>query len=226
MPTKSTQSLLHLLHLASSTLPVGAFSYSEGLETLVQAGQITQVEQLQHWLTQDLTYGAIRLEGLALVQAYETTQNQDWSGLAQWNDWLSAVRESYELRQQSWMMGRSLTRLLTAMAPEMQAAIAAGGDPCNFAIAVGLAAAQWQIPRDQALLGYLHSWASNMINAGIKLIPLGQTQGQTLLLSLYPQLEETQRQILDQPGDPKSCGWGLAIASMNHETLYSRLFRS
>lgn len=226
MPTKSAQSLLHLLHLASTTLPVGAFSYSEGLETLVQTEQITQVEQLQHWLTQDLTYGAIRLEGLALVRAYETTQNQDWSGLGQWNDWLSAVRESYELRQQSWMMGRSLVRLLTAIAPDMQAAIAAGGDPCNFAIAVGLAAAQWQISLDQALLGYLHSWASTMINAGIKLIPLGQTQGQTLLLSLYPQLEETQRQIIDQLDDPKSCGWGLAIASMTHETLYSRLFRS
>jgi urease accessory protein len=225
MATSSPQALLHLLHLASATLPVGAFSYSEGLETLVQAGQITTVEQLHHWLLQDLTYGAVRLEGLALRRAYQATQDQVWDDLAQANDWLSAVRETEELRQQSWMMGRSLARLLQAIAPEMERAIAAAGSPCNFAVAVGLAAAQWQIPLESALLGYLHSWASNLINAGVKLIPLGQTQGQALLLSLYPHLEAIPGQLIQTP-EAKSCGWGLAIASMTHETLYSRLFRS
>jgi urease accessory protein len=76
-------------------------------------------------------------------------------------------------------------------------------------------------------LGYLHSWVANLVNAGVRLIPLGQTQGQHLLLNLYPQVEKTVDAILQQSEDELwNCNWGLAIASMNHETLYSRLFRS
>lgn len=223
----NSQSLLRLLQLSSAALPVGAFSYSEGLETLVQQDRITTVDDLHHWLTQELTYGAIALEGAMLVRAYAAADQKDWDTLARWNHWLSAVRETAELREQSWQMGRALVRLLVSIAPEIEPAIAASGTPCNFAIAFGIAAAHWHIPNDEALLGYLHSWASNLINAGVKLVPLGQTQGQALLLSLYPLLDETQQRILSTPDhELKTCGWGLAIASMAHETLYSRLFRS
>jgi urease accessory protein len=102
------------------------------------------------------------------------------------------------------------------------------GTPCNYAIAFGIAAAYWQIPLMAALVGYLHSWVSNLINAGVKLIPLGQTVGQQLLLELAPQLSVVSQEIvvLDQREQLHSCTWGLALSSMAHETQYTRLFRS
>jgi urease accessory protein len=221
------QALLYLLQLASPTLPVGAYSYSEGLETLVQAGTVIDRQSLHDWLAQELQYGAIRLEAIALLRAYQAVQASDWDSLKSWNQWLSAFRETEELREQSWQMGRSLTRLLLQLQPEMNSQIEACGQPCNFAIAFALAACHWQIDAQTAVLGYLQSWVSNLVNAGVRLIPLGQTQGQQLLLHLYPQLQQTLEFILNAEEDEIwNCGWGLAIASMTHETLYSRLFRS
>ncbi|HEY9643748.1 MAG TPA: urease accessory protein UreF [Coleofasciculaceae cyanobacterium] len=227
MMQTNLQALLRLLQLSSPALPVGAYSYSEGLETLVQAETVTNLQSLQHWLTQELQYGAIRLEAIALLNAYQAVQAEDWDSLKSENQWLSAFRETEELREQSWQMGRSLTRLLLQLQPEMEPQIAACGEPCNFAIAFALAACHWQIDPQTAVLGYLQSWASNLVNAGVRLIPLGQTQGQRLLLNLYPQLQQTVESVLQRQEDEIwNCGWGLAIASMTHETLYSRLFRS
>lgn len=230
----SSQSLLHLLQLVSPALPVGAYSYSEGIETLVQSDRITQAETLEDWLRQELRYGAIRLEAAVLVRVYECVDSGNLSQLRHWNQWLSALRETEELREQSWQMGRSLLRLLRELeggeaegAGGLEEWIGACGEPCNFAVAFGLAAVNWEIERRSAVLGYLHSWAANLVNAGVRLIPLGQTQGQQLLLNLYPQLEQTADRVLSlTDADLWNCSWGLTIASMNHETLYSRLFRS
>ena len=233
--TSDAQALLRLLQLVSPALPVGAYSYSEGLETLVQTGAIANCTTLEHWLTQELRQGAIRLETAVVARVYTAVIQQDFSTLNYWNQWLSAFRETEEMRQQSWQMGRSLVRLLQALQPQalqtsshsVQALIAACGEPCNFAVAFGIAAAAWQIDRASASLGYLHSWTGNLVNASVRLIPLGQTQGQQLLLSLYPQLEQTAIEVLELSEEEfGSCSWGLAIASMTHETLYSRLFRS
>lgn len=219
--------LLRLLQLTSPALPVGAYSYSEGLETLVQAGTIATANALADWLTQELRYGAIRLEAAIVTRLYQAAQTQDFEQLNTWNQWISALRETTELRDQSWQMGRSLTRLLSDLEPDLAPLIAACHPPCHFATAFALAAWFWQIDLHTTLLGYCHSWASNLVNAGIRLIPLGQTQGQKLLLSLYPQLEQTASEVLTLNDDELwNCSWGLTIASMNHETLYSRLFRS
>ncbi|HEY9628370.1 MAG TPA: urease accessory protein UreF [Coleofasciculaceae cyanobacterium] len=221
-----TQALLQLLQLVSPALPVGAYSYSEGLETLTQSDAVSDLPSLEHWLTQELRYGAIRLEAIALLKAHKAA-TVDYKTLSHWNGWLSALRETEEMREQSWQMGRSLTRLLLQLQPELQPIILACGEPCNFAIAFAIAAQHWQIDPRTAVLGYLHSWVANLVNAGVRLIPLGQTQGQHLLLNLYPQVEKTVDAILQQSEDELwNCNWGLAIASMNHETLYSRLFRS
>ncbi|MBI4782780.1 MAG: urease accessory protein UreF [Oscillatoriophycideae cyanobacterium NC_groundwater_1537_Pr4_S-0.65um_50_18] len=221
-----TQALLQLLQLTSPALPVGAYSYSEGLETLVQSDAVSDLPSLEHWLTQELRYGTIRLEAIALLKAHEAA-TVDHETLSYWNDWLSALRETEEMREQSWQMGRSLTRLLLQLQSELQPIILACGEPCNFAIAFAIAAQHWQIDPRTAVLGYLHSWVANLVNAGVRLIPLGQTQGQHLLLNLYPQVEKTVDAILQQTEDELwNCNWGFAIASMNHEILYSRLFRS
>ena len=106
------QNLLYLLQLVSPALPVGAYSYSEGLETLVENNIIDDSQSLQHWLTQELRYGAIRLESAVMLRAYHAVEEQDLSALSYWNHWLSAARETEELRAQSQQMGGSLMRLL------------------------------------------------------------------------------------------------------------------
>lgn len=235
MPIDNTShALLCLLQLASPALPVGAYSYSEGLETLVDTGTIKNDQSLKHWLEQELRYGAIRIEAAVMVRAYQVAQLGDTEALGYWNNWLSALRETEELRQQSWQMGRSLVRLLLELQPletrknaSLQSLANAAGLPCNFAIAFGIAAAHWQIDVPAALLGYLHSWATNLITTGVKLIPLGQTAGQQLLLKLNPHFICATGEILAlEDDDLNSCGWGLSLASMGHETQYTRLFRS
>lgn len=140
---------------------------------------------------------------------------------------MSAARETEELRQQSWQMGRSLVRLLLELQPQLAALLNDVSNPCNFAIAFGIAATHGNIALSHALLGYLHSWATNLITAGVKLIPLGQTAGQKLLLELKINLNCTTEEILALEDDNlSSCGWGVALASMAHEIQYTRLFRS
>ncbi|MBD2022513.1 urease accessory protein UreF [Leptolyngbya sp. FACHB-36] len=223
--------LLRLLQLASPALPIGAYSYSEGLEALVYSGKLVNAAQLEHWLTQELRYGGIRLEAAVMVRSYEATQKDDRAQLQFWNRWLSAARETEELRLQSWQMGRSLLRLFQDVEPQWADALLVAAlrqeNGCNAAIAFGLVAAYWQIDLSSALLGYLHSWATNLVGAGIKLIPLGQTAGQQTLLNLHAVLKSVAQEVLALDDDDLSnCGWGLAIASMTHETQYSRLFRS
>lgn len=226
-----SQALLRLLQLASPALPVGAFSYSEGLETLVHQQQITNMDQLTHWLSQDLQYGAIRIDAALMLRCYRASHNQAWSSLQHWNQWINASRETEELRLQSEQMGRSLLRLFKQLKPipaipnETLAQLQA--EHCHFATAFGLAAAHWQIPEEQALLGYLQSWATNLVAGAIKLIPLGQTAGQQVLFDLQPELERSAMAIpLLRDDELETCGWGLSLASMTHETQYSRLFRS
>ncbi|WP_019501925.1 urease accessory UreF family protein [Pseudanabaena sp. PCC 6802] len=218
--------LMRLLQLASSTLPVGAYSYSEGLEYLVDCGTINSPDRLHHWLAQELSCGAIRVEAAVLVRAYEAIATQNLNALWYWNNWLSAARETEELRYQSWQMGQSLMRLLPSLQPDSDFSFANNRN-CNFAIAFAIAAANWQIDRHTAAIAYLYSWASNLVGAGVKLIPLGQTMGQQILRDLQPQIANTAQQVI-QPGDDvlEACTWGLSLASMAHETQYTRLFRS
>ncbi|MBW4528152.1 MAG: urease accessory protein UreF [Phormidium tanganyikae FI6-MK23] len=222
MDTLTNSALLRLLQLASPALPVGAYSYSEGLETLVHTGVIQTVNDLEHWIMQELQYGAARLEAAMLVRSHRATIAQNFDQVLYWNQWFTAARETEELRSQSLQMGGSLLRLFRSLYPEP---IPTFEDGCNFAIAFGLVAALWQIDESTALLAHLHSWATNLVSAGVKLIPLGQTAGQQLLLKLGEAIgESTIADLADS--EIESCGWGLSIASMAHETLYSRLFRS
>ncbi|MBW4471034.1 MAG: urease accessory protein UreF [Stenomitos rutilans HA7619-LM2] len=219
--------LLRLLQLASSALPVGAYSYSEGIEALVEADRLSDRSALENWLVQELRVGTIRVESAIMVRAYKACQTGDWDAVTHWNRWLSAARETEELRLQSLQMGRSLLRLLHDLQVLEPQATFSQGDGCHFAIAFALAAVRWQIGLHPAVLGYLHGWATNLVNAGIKLIPLGQTAGQQLLLHLQPVIQQTVAVALTLPDqDLHSCTWGLSLASMRHETQYSRLFRS
>jgi urease accessory protein len=224
MPTNSA--LLALLQLASPSLPLGAYCYSEGLEYLTLQA-IQTAEALEHWLTQDLTYGAIRIEAALMLRGYR--HHQDLNQFLAWNTWLTAHKETQELRAQSQQMGKSLLNLLTNLAPhphlsDLQATL---NEPCHYALAFGLGAAHWQIPPEMALQAFLQSWVSNQITAGVKLIPLGQTAGQRILLAMNAVIQAVYPSILALADDQLySCSLGLGLASMKHEQQYSRLFRS
>ena len=206
---------------------MGAYSYSEGLETLVETKIIDDAQSLKHWLTQELRYGAIRVEAAVMLRGYLAVKAQDLAGLSYWNNWLSAARETEELRNQSQQMGGSLIRLLKQLQPQIVPVVKALDNPCNYAIAFGIAALHWEINPEAALLGYLHGWVSNLITAGIKLIPLGQTAGQLLLLELQELISTATVEIINLHDDELSCcSWGLSLASMGHEQQYTRLFRS
>ncbi len=228
MSTPINTSRLRLWQLISPALPVGAYSYSEGLEYLVETAVISNQESLAHWLTNELSYGAIRLEAAILWRAYHCWDQGNLAQLISWNQWLSAARETAELRQQSWQMGQSLLKLLGELAPELKHLNSLPElKPCNYAIAFAVGAAQWQILPEQTLMGYLQSWVSNLIGAGVKLIPLGQTAGQQILFDLTAIIEQMSQEIPKSEDDLLGCwSWGLGLASMNHETQYTRLFRS
>ncbi len=219
--------LLRLLQLASPLLPVGSYSYSEGLESLVSQEIICDRLTFQSWIERELQVGAIRIETAIMDRAYLAAIDRDKQRLQYWNDWLSAARETEELREQSWQMGGSLVKLVSKLTPEFKQLINSVELPCNYAIAFGITAQSWQIDRQATIAAYLHSWVTNLIGAGVKLIPLGQTAGQQLLWQLQAEIDRLSLAIqqLDD-GELGACSWGLSLASMQHETLYSRLFRS
>lgn len=229
-PTKP-QALLRLLQLTSPALPVGAYSYSEGLETLVEQQVIATPETLVPWLEQELAHGMVAIDAAAVGLVHGQAAALELPGteaIAALNHELSALRDSEETRQQSWDMGRSLVRIATHLHPDLKPWFRAAGNPCNFAVAFALVAAHWQIDPQSTVLGYLHSWAANLITSAVKLVPLGQTVGQEMLLGLYPVLEKTGDRCLavQSLADLSLSSWGTSLATMQHEALYTRLFRS
>lgn len=223
----NSQAFLHLLQLSSPTLPLGAYTYSEGLENLV-TDKINNQSQLYSWLEQELHYGAIRTEAAVMLRGYRHWHN--WEQLEYWNNWLTASKETKELRQQSRQMGKSLMQLLFKLIddPEiMEHSQFAILKSLNYPLAFGFGCAYWQINEDMALIAYLHNWASNLINSAVKLIPLGQTAGQQVLQQINGVIEEIYQDILQvEDNQIYSCTLGLSLASMNHEDQYTRLFRS
>jgi urease accessory protein len=243
LETINNQQLLRLLQLASPLLPVGGYSYSEGLESLISQEIIHDRVTLQSWIRRELQVGAIRVETAIMDRAYSAGIEPNIERLQYWNQWLSAARETEELRQQSWQMGGSLTKLAIELTPGIQDLVSTITLPCNYAIAFGMIAQHWQIdsPQERLLLGqtlryrqrqttisaYLHSWVTNSLGAGVKLIPLGQTAGQQILWELQGEIDTLAQTIPSLSDDDLyACSWGLSLASMQHETLYSRLFRS
>jgi urease accessory protein len=218
---------LRLQQLASPVLPVGAYSYSEGLEQLVELGTIDSATKLQSWLEAELNLGSMAIEGAMLCRAYRAVQQNDPAQLKYWNNWWSAARETHELRQQSWQMGRSLIRLLRSLDPTIAPWFEPLTPEVNWAIGFGIAAAHWEIDLAAAVLAYLQGWATNLMGAGVKLVPLGQTAGQQLLWDLAPVLGETVDRVMALgDGDLVSCSWGVALASSQHEMQGVRLFQS
>jgi urease accessory protein len=226
----SAATLLHLMWLASPALPVGGFSYSEGLEAAVEAGLVGNEAQCADWLLAQLALVQARSDLPALAQACLAWQHHDAPRVAALNDWLGRTRETAELRAQAEQTGRSLLEWLRngVHAGDTRLATLAGLAPAPlwptaFALAAVLAGAT---PRD-ALLACAWSWAENMAQAAMKAVPLGQAAAQRILAQVAAALPAAVEAALDLPDDDRQAHAPmLAILSAQHETQYSRLFRS
>lgn len=225
MSTTNNPSLPRLLQLVSPSLPIGAYSYSQGLEWAVECGWIGNRAQLQQWLN-DLMQGSVQYLELPvlqrLMQAWKAANSEQ---LNYWNDFLLASRESHELRLEELQRGQSLKRVLLSLSPELEVQIPDAEISAHSLFA--LACNHWQIAEPEALSAWLWSWLENLTLAGVKLIPLGQTEGQQILFELADSIDELCRsagQLKDE--QIGSSSMALAIASSQHETQYTRLFRS
>lgn len=218
--------LFRLLQLASPALPIGAYSYSQGLEYAVEAGWVGNAEDTRDWLLGLLSHGQAYLEVPLLARLYDAWEQGDAPAVARWTGLLLAARESAELQAEEQHLGSALARLLVDQGLE-EAAPWLRRRPVSLATLWSLAALRWGVPRRAAILAYLWAWAENQTTAAIKLVPLGQSAGQRLLAGLMPSLAETVDAGLAVQDDEIGAGLpGLALASACHETQYSRLFRS
>ena len=224
----SAAARLRLFQLVSPALPVGAFSYSEGLEVLVQRGQLAGVEALEVWLRAELQRGAVAVEAAALGELQgllSTWRHGDggWSEVAALDGWLLAQREAPELRAQQRQMGQSLLQLLADLGWPLPAEAVALAWPAAFA----WAALCLEIASPELEEAYLYGWVANQISAAVRLVPLGPTQGQRLQLALVGCIAERAEAL--RGSDPRQLwngGIGAGLAQLQHAELYSRLFRS
>jgi urease accessory protein len=226
--TVPAASLLQLMWLASPALPVGGFSYSEGLEAAVDTARVTTELEAASWLLEQLELSLARGDLAVLAQAIPAWQVADASRIAALNAWVLQTRESSELRAQTEQMGRSLLEWLRnhTTATPSQILLLAELQP-TYPLAFALAASATGAPVRECLLAYAFGWAENMVQAAIKSVPLGQSAGQRILSALTAAIPEAVAHALAMPDHARQAfSPMLAILSAQHEVQYSRLFRS
>lgn len=226
--TTTDTALLQLIWLASPALPVGGFSYSEGIEAAVDQGLVTNDAQAADWLADQLHTSLARGELAVLAQAVPAWRAGDTARIVALNDWVLHTRETSELLQQTTQMGRSLVEWLKTVQPGLaQTAQALPGPTLTYPVAFALAASATPAPVRDTLLAFAFGWAENMMQAALKSVPLGQGAGQRILVRLAGEIPAAVDHAL-RLGDADRQAFSpmLAILSARHETQYSRLFRS
>jgi len=213
----------------SPAYPVGAFSYSSGLEWAVEAGDVTDAAQLERWLAVMMDAGTGCCDATFFVHAYRAAQLTDTAALASIAELAAAFAPSKERHLETTAQGAAFLMATQAAWPchTLDRLTGAWRGPYAYPVSVAVAAAGHHIAVEPALLAYLHAMASNLISAGIRLIPLGQTQGQRVLAALEPVIAATVgRALLTPLEEVGSAAFRADIASQRHEAQYTRLFRS
>jgi urease accessory protein len=234
--------LARLLQLSSQALPIGGYSHSQGLEAAIECAIVSDESSLLRWIADVLEFSLTSFEIPCLL-----SMSAAWAGgspavLAALNDEFLSTRESAEIRAAAVQMGFSLRALLCNL-PDVPAgtvdALRAMREP-SLPCVWSAAAAAWQIEPQQAVIGYLWTWAENQVLVAMKAVPLGQSAGQRVLLAIGSKIAELAAQLDsgemgagdmgagEMAGMPSGSNFcpGLAILSSQHETQYSRLFRS
>jgi len=222
--------LLGLLQLVSPALPIGAFAFSQGLESAFELGWVTDEASLGDWLEGVLADGLTRCELPALARLHAAWSEGDGAAVGEWDAWLAANRETAELAAEDARLGAALARLLESLAllprdlPGDGPAVPAGA---GYVTLFAWAARVRGVPLRPALLGFAWAWLENQLAVACKALPLGHTAAQRLVERLRPALVAAVDEALALPDDALGPALpGLALASALHETQYSRLFRS
>jgi len=214
------------LQLCSPTLPVGAYAYSQGLESAVEHGWVRDEASAGEWILGLLGHNLRRLDIPVFVRLYRAWRDCDLDAARRWNTRLYASREAAELQREDQHLGAALARLLADLGLDEAVPWRNAPRVC-FANVFSLAAARWDIPLPEAATGYAWTWTENQVTAATRLIPLGQTASQRLLVAAGPALVAAVAHGLVLPDEEiGAAAPGLALASALHETQYSRLFRS
>ncbi|OGB38824.1 MAG: urease accessory protein UreF [Burkholderiales bacterium RIFCSPLOWO2_12_67_14] len=228
---RSAAGLLQILWLASPALPVGGFSYSEGLEAAVDAGQVIDEASAAQWLQDQLHLGLARADLAVVAQAIPAWRQGDMERIHALNAWVLQTRETSEFRLQTEQMGRSLLEWARNLG-ELGAGVfqhlqSAQLNPASYPVAMACAAASTDAAVRDSLIGFAFGWAENMVQAAIKAVPLGQSAGQRILQILIDAIPDAIAHALALPDSQRQAFTPmLAILSAQHEHQYSRLFRS
>ncbi|QBF30588.1 urease accessory protein UreF [Thalassococcus sp. S3] len=208
---------LTLTHWLSPAYPVGAFSYSHGLEWTVDQGHVSDVESFRIWLTDILTHGAGRNDAILLAASYQAVDEAQVTEI----DMLArALAPSRERLMETSLQGEAFARTTSDIWPTAVQNL-------TYPVAIGVAARDQGFDLERTIALYLHAFAGNLTSAAIRLVPLGQTEGHAVLAAIAPLCAEIAAEAMGQTlDDLGSCAFMADIASMNHETQYSRLFRS
>lgn len=222
--TSTSPALIGLLYLVSPALPIGAFAYSGGLAAAIDLGWVTDAPSLHIWMQGVLSSGLGRLELPALQRLHAAAAAADAERFVRWNDTVLAARETAELVNEELHLGKNLWRLLRDQ--NLLPAMPLPREP-GYTAMFALAASMLDIPTAETMQGFAWSWAENQTAVACKTIPLGQTAGQRILLTLMPQIAAAVALAAELSDDDIGGSLpGLVLASCLHETQYSRLFRS
>nr|WP_225927544.1 urease accessory UreF family protein [Pseudomonas ekonensis] len=218
-----------MLRLASPQLPIGGYSYSQGLEMAVDNGRVDSPDSARRWIGDQLLLNLARFEAPLLLAHCQAAADERWDDLLHLGDAHRASRETRELHLESRQMGYSLQQLLNGL-PELDAPARSVLERCaepHLALGWALAARAWRISPQDALAAWLWAWLENQLAVLMKTLPLGQQAAQRLTSELLPLLQQAQHDATRI--DPERLGsatFGLSLACMAHERQYSRLFRS
>jgi urease accessory protein len=221
--------LYRLMAWLSPSYPVGAFSYSSGIEWAVEAGDIRDAESLRRWLAVVIGEGGGFCDGVLFVHAYRSAAGNDTDALHAVAELAAAFTPSRERHLETTAQGAAFIAATRAAWPcaALDVLARAWTGPIAYPVAVGVTAAGHGIPIQPALQAYLHAVTANLISAGVRLIPLGQNDGQRVLAALECVVEATAgRALTGSLDDIGSAALRADLASLRHETQYTRLFRS
>ncbi len=219
-----------ILQLVSPALPVGAFSYSEGLEYLSQVKRLSNESELISWIESELSRGQLRIEAAALPLIMNTLNNwkkenntSSKSKIYEWNSWISALRDAAEIRSQQLQMGQSLLKLLSDLGypfPDDKKEL-------GWPIAWAWACLNLSLPESEVIQSYLYSWVANQLSAALRLLPIGPNKIQVIQFKLLPLITLQSNILLNQdPHQLWSSDIGATMAQQSHTNLYTKLFRS
>ena len=212
-----------LLQLSSAALPVGAFSYSQGLEGAIADERLRTPADVERYVGDVLALVVARYEAPLWWRLRGALDAHDHARFREWNDEVLATRETAELRAETLQIGHSMIELMRGLSMDHDV----GVDPWTWPAAHALASCAWCIAPRSALNGYLFGWLENQVLAGMKALPYGQLAGQRMLLALRPAIAATVATAASITDDRLTTqAPGYAITSARHESQYSRLFRS